>query len=174
MSYRMVKLSSMEITTTDVPFATQLSCKDHWTRWFNTVKPTGVTIAGVTISGGEFETIYNIRDSYDSAFGGTGELCSVDQTLAIECRTQDGIGWKNSRQVALECDILHGFLCYNRPQPEKCFDYEVRFFCICNTTSEYKSVIGNMENSSLELSGQWANLGEESHVKEGKMPLLEK
>nr|XP_039272140.1 uncharacterized protein LOC120346463 [Styela clava] len=137
--YRFVQLDSTESTTSSDSdtSAPKPFCVDSWTEWFNVAKPSGITIAGVTLSGGDFESIYKIRQKYDEEWGGNGKLCSESKTVAIECRTSNGIPWQQTGQIGLECDLFDGFMCYNRPQPGKCFDYEVRFYCICNESSSF-------------------------------------
>ncbi len=83
-----------------------------WTDWLNRDTPTGK---------GDYETL--------SDFLATGAVPCTEPDH-IECRTVDGVDWKQAGQK-YKCSLTRGGICVNAKQPagEQCLNYEVRFLC---------------------------------------------
>ena len=54
-----------------------------------------------------------------------------ESPVAIECREAIYKDDSKSTNQTIICDQSVGLECYNRDNVNGCFDYEVRFFCVC-------------------------------------------
>lgn len=100
---------------------------EGWTTWMSASEPTGVQIGGVYVAGGEFETIDVLRSRF--------EFCTSDGILNVECRSKVTNGTRFDGSIS--CD-KNGLTCLNRNLGgQKCDDYEVRFFCVCDNNSTF-------------------------------------
>ncbi|KAI8515354.1 hypothetical protein Bbelb_061670 [Branchiostoma belcheri] len=95
-------------------------CEGKWTDWMNSFYPD-------VISGGDFETLDNLRKKYD--------FCGPEMITNIQCRVDSRLELdytKTGQDVT--CDIHQGLVCENSKQRGLlpfCYDYKVRVFCEC-------------------------------------------
>ena len=103
---------------------------EEWTDWMSSSTPSGITLAGKTVSGGEYENFARLRSKYD--------FCKTSDVVAIDCRVKGTkIHWTQSGDESIICDYKWGFRCDNRAQAGKCKDYEVKFYCSCDYTVQF-------------------------------------
>ena len=108
---------------------------EEWTEWMSASTPSGITLGGKTVSGGEYETFTRLRKKYT--------FCDAEEIVAIDCRVKStGVHWTLSDQESLICSKKSGLSCNNRAQQGKCFDYEVRFYCACNKEASFNAGSG--------------------------------
>lgn len=116
----------------------------NWTDWMSASEPSGVTLAGLTVSGGEYETYDRLRAQYD--------FCQNSEIVNIDCRVKgSGVHWTGSGDRKLTCHYLHGFICNNRAQAGKCQDYEVRFYCACDASASWDAGGAALTNQKPSL-----------------------
>ncbi|KAI8516201.1 hypothetical protein Bbelb_070140, partial [Branchiostoma belcheri] len=113
------------ITTPAPTFAPQC-LQDGYTPWFNLDKPNESPD-----DIGDIETLDQIREQFI--------FCDDDMITKVECQMTmgngQGISSQNTGQL-VTCDITNGLTCLNAAnQPTGCYDYEIRFYCLCSGTT---------------------------------------
>ncbi|XP_070575061.1 mucin-5AC-like [Ptychodera flava] len=97
-------------------------CSFHgWGQWMDVSYPS-------MQGDGEYETFPNLRKYY--------VFC--EQPVDIQCRVVNSDRlYDQAGQRGVTCDVNHGLLCLHRdqrpPQIPRCYNYEVRVYCICET-----------------------------------------
>ena len=88
--------------------------RDSWTVWYSSSQPSGVKVAGLYLSGGEYELTEVINST--GTWTGTSGLCQEDKLIAVECKSL--LTNKTDRhfdQKNVQCD-QNGLVCLNRNQ----------------------------------------------------------
>lgn len=89
-----------------------------WTEWMDTSKPS---------ASGESEILPELRKRYT--------FCSNNELTAVQCRLTKDSQLLNQISSNVQCTKDRGLVC-NNFEGQICGDYEVRFFCDCNTTGK--------------------------------------
>ncbi|KAG8199486.1 hypothetical protein JTE90_009334 [Oedothorax gibbosus] len=100
------------------------SCVNGWTEYYNTDHPDHSET-------GDEESLERIRESHQVCNGGTIE--------DIECKTVVGdkmVDYSELDNFGLKCSKNVGFICNKYVRTDKCPDFMVRFYCVCETTPE--------------------------------------
>ncbi|XP_048245056.1 mucin-19-like isoform X7 [Haliotis rufescens] len=118
------------------PTASLQICKEGWTGWINSDKPT--------VGNGDVETV--------SGIAGYPKTCM--KVLSAECRVAETKADYRSTGQQVNCDGT-GLECING-ENQQCADYEVRFYCFCGeetTPGEVPSVTPTARPSVSPVAG---------------------
>ncbi|XP_019623677.1 PREDICTED: mucin-2-like isoform X2 [Branchiostoma belcheri] len=132
------------ITTPAPTFAPQC-LQDGYTPWFNLDKPNESPD-----DIGDIETLDQIREQFI--------FCDDDMITKVECQMTmgngQGISSQNTGQL-VTCDITNGLTCLNAAnQPTGCYDYEIRFYCLCSGTTPLVETTTAQTTASQTTIGQ--------------------
>ena len=105
---------------------------NEWSEWYSESTPSGVQVAGLFLSGGEYEQTDVLRQSYPT-------LCTKDTMIAAQCKSlSTNRTQANFEQSIAKCDET-GLTCYNRAQAGvQCDDYAIRYYCALDITDTYQ------------------------------------
>ncbi|KAG1684460.1 SCO-spondin [Nymphon striatum] len=116
--------STTESTTSTTARTTTVIIRDIetpncWTEWVNIDKPS--------TGGGDYEVMSDIRTRF----------IFCEKPVEVECRTATTKVASTDTNQVLVCSLREGINCLNADNPKTgCYDYEIRFYCPCETTTE--------------------------------------
>ncbi|PAA54143.1 hypothetical protein BOX15_Mlig016789g1 [Macrostomum lignano] len=133
--------STVSTATPATPFP-PLCDTTGWTRWMNASSP---------ISGdGDYEIIPNLRRHY--------QFCEVDDISKVDYKALEPVDPAEVDKQVKQIGKSVGLVCKNSQQiaHARCFDYAVRFYCVCGVTSPTSSSPPESSSTPSTTKSTWS------------------